>query len=261
MRFPGRIIKKGEPNSSLVKRIQNELSNRGYGPFASGIYDAKMAAQVARFQSQNFDQSGQPLAIDGEIGPFTWGALFRVALQVAGKTSDLLRVTLDAAIAEIGQTEVPPGSNRGPRINQYLDSVGIPPEWGQASQRPWCAAFVFWCFKTGSNLIGAENPAFRNAGVLNCWRHYRQNRSAVTFTKDEALANPARIVPGTVFVHNYGSGQGHTGFVEEVLGDGRFVSVEGNVAKQGEPGREGVCVARVNRRRLTDEKLIGYFVL
>jgi len=261
LKFPGRIIKKGETDPSIVKRIQKELAKRGYGDFVEGVYNAKMAATVALFQSQNLDQSARPLSIDGQVGPFTWGALFDSVLAIATSTTKIRQQALTAAISQIGQSEVPPGSNRGPQVNEYLASVGLPPDWGEANQRAWCAAFVYWCFNKAALKLGTNNPPYRSAGVLNVWRNFRKNSPQLTLTKEAALMKPSLITAGAFFIHDYGSGLGHTGFVEEVLGDGRLVSVEGNVAAEGEPGREGVCVARVTRRKLTDDKLVGFVLL
>lgn len=51
--------------------------------------------------------------------------------------------------------------------------------------------------------------------------------------------------------------EGHIGFVERIDGD-NLVTVEGNIAASGVPGRNGVCVARSTHRRTTDTNLIGY---
>ena len=38
--------------------------------------------------------------------------------------------------------EVPPGSNRGPKVDIYVSTTGLDP----AGQFAWCACFVYWCF-------------------------------------------------------------------------------------------------------------------
>lgn len=261
LRFPGRIVKRGEADASLVRRIQRGLAARGYGPFAPGQYDAAMAAAVRLFQSQNVDLSGRPLGVDGEVGPFTWGSLFgpEAIAPAAPAPNAFLAGVLATAAAEIGVTEAPPGSNRGPRVDQYLARVGIPPSQGTAAERPWCAAFVYWCLDETARAQGVGNPAPRTAGVLDHWRKARRAGSATIVGKDEALASPARVVPGSLFVHDYGQGLGHIGFVES-QSNGHLVTIEGNVAPVGAPGREGLCVARVARRRLTDDKLVGFVI-
>lgn len=46
------------------------------------------------------------------------------------------------ALAEVGVTEVPLGSNSGPRVRQYQAATEL-----AGTGWPWCAAFVEWCWK------------------------------------------------------------------------------------------------------------------
>lgn len=57
--------------------------------------------------------------------------------------------------------EHPPGSNRGPLIDQMLRSTGVEPG------NPWCAAFVSWCFFQATGV----KPPFHSAGsqVIRNW--------------------------------------------------------------------------------------------
>lgn len=54
------------------------------------------------------------------------------------KGDDVVRV----ALAEVGVTEVPLGSNSGPRVRQYQQATSL-----GGTGWPWCAAFVEWCWK------------------------------------------------------------------------------------------------------------------
>ncbi len=47
---------------------------------------------------------------------------------------------LAIALGEVGVEEVG-GNNRGPRVKEYLASVGLP------EGSPWCAAYVHWCYR------------------------------------------------------------------------------------------------------------------
>ena len=62
--------------------------------------------------------------------------------------------------------EQPPGSNRGPKVDQYLTAVGLNPAGGSFA---WCAAFVYWCFRKASEELGVPNPAVKTAGALDVW--------------------------------------------------------------------------------------------
>ena len=75
--FPGRIIKVGDPDRETVKTIQHRLNEVGCGPIEeTGIFDATTKSAVKVFQARFPDATGRPLGIDGEVGSFTWGAMF-----------------------------------------------------------------------------------------------------------------------------------------------------------------------------------------
>ncbi len=46
------------------------------------------------------------------------------------------------ALAEVGVTEVPLGSNTGPRVQQYQAATDL-----GGTGWPWCSAFIEWCWK------------------------------------------------------------------------------------------------------------------
>lgn len=62
---------------------------------------------------------------------------------------------LKRAISQLGVTEHPPGSNDGPEIRRYRQSVGngIPPG-------PWCMYFMHWCFAPYISLGGWGSVQF-----------------------------------------------------------------------------------------------------
>ncbi len=53
-----------------------------------------------------------------------------------------MAVLADIAEAEVGAHEIPPGSNRGPRVAAYQAVCGLAST--QPTGWPWCAAFVCW---------------------------------------------------------------------------------------------------------------------
>ena len=159
MIYPGRLIKIGETNAAIVTAIATALAARGY-PSTSppGVFDAGFKALVKLFQSQNVDEAGRPLEVDGEVGSMTWGALFGAASPPL--TAGSLAVSaLGMAVTQLGVMEVPLGSNRGPIVNQYLRI--------HRARRPgnfWCMAFVFFCFREAATAAGAANPFPKTAG-------------------------------------------------------------------------------------------------
>jgi hypothetical protein len=128
---------------------------------------------------------------------------------------------LAVARGELGVREV--GANRGPRVEEYLGSVGL--KGGFA----WCGSFVYWCFGQ-IREPGQENKCPRTAGALAMW--------------DKAEHNQRRTAPtlASVFVLAKGKGLGHVGIVEQIHGDGRVTTIEGNTNAEG--SREGDSVAR-----------------
>lgn len=81
------------------------------------------------------------------------------------------RKVVEIAAAQVGVSEYPKGSNKGPEVDQYLLAVGI--NFAAA----WCAAFVVWCH----NRAGIEIPA-----LVVCW-------ICGTSQRQTALASLSRV--------------------------------------------------------------------
>jgi hypothetical protein len=244
--YPGRVIQVGERDRSIVRALQQRLVERGCGPVpVSGDFDAATRTAVRLFQARFPDTTGAALLVDGKIGPLTWAALFGdESVPTAGVPAGaLLEKVLKVAAGELDVREEPPGSNRGPRVDQYLRAVGLDPAAGSF---PWCAAFVFWCFREAATDLGRTNPLVRTAGVLEHWRRAEQ-AGARRLPSADAVADPARVRPGMIFVMDAGAGAGHTGLVEAVAG-GRLVTLEGNTNVDG--SREGIGVFRRTGRKI-----------
>ena len=132
-------------------------------------------------------------------------------------SSPLLVEAIKTARQEIGVSEDPPGSNNGPRIKEYLNSVKLGPGY------PWCAAFVYWCFERASVRLNRANPLVKTATCMNHWRRTK----GVKILSLEAVYNPSLIEPGTVFIISLGNGKGHTGIVTGI-GKSYIQTIEGN---------------------------------
>lgn len=245
MRYPNHIIKKGDEDRDAVLAIQQLLNDRNCGPIAvNGSFDEATFIAVKLFQTRNTDLTGTPLRADGKVGPITWSAMFG-ADQVPSSTeagSALALEALQVAAAQIGVCEEPPGSNRGPMVDEYLRAVGLNPEGQHYS---WCAAFVYWCFNQAAHSTGVVNPLVKTAGCIDHW-----NRAACPrIPKQTALNNPALIKPGYVFIIDHGGGNGHTGIVESTAA-GLLTTIEGNT--NPELSSNGYGVFRLNRRKIAD---------
>ena len=249
MRYPGRIVRRGEADGAIVRAVADALGGFGYrGEGASAGFDASLASRVKLFQSQHFDANGLPLKVDGEVGPMTWGALFGDA-QTNDRTSGIAGAALLKAVGEIGVMEDPVGSNRGTRVEEYLASVGLPPGLY------WCMSFVHWCFLQAANEAGIDNPFPRTGGCLDAWSRVRAASPNRILTKAQAIANPAAVKPGMVFILDHGGGLGHTGFVQAVTG-GALATIEGNSNPDG--SSNGIGVFALNRRKVVDRELKGF---
>jgi CHAP domain/Putative peptidoglycan binding domain len=238
MKYPGRIIKEGESNTAIVKAIQKKLTELNIGGLqGTGVYGVKTKNAVKLFQAMHMDQNGNPLEVDGQVGSVTWATLFGIDTIVVTDTAPnvLLTEAVNAAVKQLGVMEEPPGSNKGPVVNQYLASVGLPPGLF------WCAAFVYWCFDKASLTLNKKNPLVKTGHVMTHWN----KTTGKKITTDEAMNKPSLIKPGHIFIMNTGGSSGHTGIVEKV--EGGFVhTIEGNSNNAG--SRNGIGVFRLQRK-------------
>ena len=71
------MLRKGS-RGEYVKILQRLLQAKGYDPKGvDGIFGKNTLAAVVNFQEKNSDIKGKPLAVDGIVGPLTWGALVK----------------------------------------------------------------------------------------------------------------------------------------------------------------------------------------
>ena len=248
MDYPGHVVRIGETDSVVVKSIAARLTALGYATTSpAGLFDAGFKQIVKVFQAQHVDSQGMPLLADGEIGPLTWGSLFgSTPVQTEGHL--LAQRALQFAVSQIGVREEPVGSNQGPMVNEYLKSTGTPP--GSF----WCMAFVHWCFMKAATELGVPNSFPRTAGCLDAW----SRAQAFRITASQAKANPALVVPGSVFIFDFGGSLGHTGIVEAATG-GTLQTIEGNSNTDG--SSNGIGVFRLNSRSVMSKSLKGFLLV
>jgi hypothetical protein len=130
---------------------------------------------------------------------------------------------LSIARSQIGNAEIPHGSNWGKHVQKYLASVGID------FAAPWCMSFIYWCVDEACKEAVVPNPLVRTGGVM---RQYNEvDRKLIVKTP----------LPGDIGIMDFGKGLGHTFFVEKVEGDTVF-TIEGNSNDDG--SREGYEVCR-----------------
>jgi hypothetical protein len=229
MNFP---IKQGDNGHDVIS-LQQQLIARGYGADPNGSFDNKTFDMVRVFQAENLDQNGQPLVVDGAVGPITWWSLthpkpvivvpaavnFTVDPPQEAGGSAIGRAALHAAIGELaaGAGEIG-GNNRGPWVAKYLAPAKLP------EGNSWCASFVSWCYlqtKGGDQTAMpiAYCPAAR--GLLEELKNKGWQKTP------ESAYQP---LPGDIVVWWRESADGwlgHTGLVYQ-LTEGYLYTIEGN---------------------------------
>ena len=136
----------------------------------------------------------------------TAGTSFSTGAVATGQTAG--QRALQAAEAEVGQTEQPPGSNDSPRIAEYRTATA------GSGVGPWCAYFVSWASKQAGAPLGEAGQGFQSVPAIADWAQR-------TGRWQPAGSTPQ---PGDLIVW----GGEHVGLVESVDADGRIHTVEGN---------------------------------
>jgi len=129
-------------------------------------------------------------------------------LAPAGAGTGAGQGMLAAVRGEVGQAEMPPGSNDSPRIAQYRQATA------GAGVGPWCAYFVSWAARQAGAPLGDAGQGFGR--VDDVWAWAERSGKAM-------LAATAQPQPGDLVVWDE-----HIGIVESVAGDGSVRTIEGN---------------------------------
>ena len=117
---------------------------------------------------------------------------------------------LQAAQAEVGVAEQPPGSNDGPRIAQYRTATA------GSGVGPWCAYFTSWAAREAGVPIGDNGQGFGRVDDVYAWAQ----------KAGKAIPNTGGNVkpqPGDLIVWDE-----HIGVVDSVDPDGSIHTIEGN---------------------------------
>jgi hypothetical protein len=137
-------------------------------------------------------------------GPIAHAASLGAPFGGGGGTQAMLA----AAQGEVGQAEMPPGSNDSPRIAEYRSSTA------GAGAGPWCGYFVSWAARQAGVPIGEQGQGLGSVAAIMDWGQ-RTGR-----------ALPAGSIPqaGDLIVW----GGRHVGIVESVDAGGSIHTIEGN---------------------------------
>lgn len=226
------MLQKGDQGKNVTD-LQKLLAQRGYPADTNRVFDTPTYQAVRAFQSQNLDQHGQPLVVDGKVGDLTWWSLNHPKPDIATPSAiDYLqlpssdkggsavgRAALAAAIGELraGAGEVG-GNNCGPWVKKYLAPAGL--DEGNS----WCASFVSWCFLQASGGNKAAMPFPYDPGARDLLKEFKDRGWA------QAPQSDYQPLPGDIAVWwrvQLAGWQGHVGLVHQVQ-DGMLYTIEGN---------------------------------
>lgn len=120
---------------------------------------------------------------------------------------------IEAARTQIGQSEMPPGSNDSPRIAEYRSAVQ------GAVVGPWCADFASWCAAQAGTPLGENGEGFQSVSAL--WNWAESSGRAVPAASGTPEAGDLIVWGGE-----------HVGLIESVDPDGTIHTIEGNSEDQ-----------------------------
>lgn len=224
------MLKSGDKGSAVSKLV-DDLRTLHFNLARTDTFDLLVKKTVEAFQVANLDASGQPLVIDGKVGPHTRWALDAALGKYPAFSQNTASPTLATAggsliglsALQIAQGELGRGEsgkdNHGPDIIKYLAGHG---QQGDS----WCAAFVSYCF---SQTIG-HTPLFGyplSAQAL----HNKMKSLGFSYTPD--LSHPPQ--PGDIICWlridpvnpKATAWYGHVGIVQGYA-DGVLWTIEGN---------------------------------
>ncbi|MGY6646970.1 MAG: CHAP domain-containing protein [Salinarimonas sp.] len=218
------LLRRGA-RGEAVRRLSEDLMALEYLRCPQSEFDNVMDRAVRAFQAQALDPRGEPLAVDGIVGPLTRFALDlalgrrdRAVLEEAGPGSRFGLAALEIARAEMargaGETG---GNNRGPDVQLYLDG-----RVGEGAN--WCAGFVSWCYREGSARIGQEMPFKYSLGARDIRNQFRRKGWDFEAGPDDPPRAGDIIVWWRGAINGW---QGHIGLVERHA-DGIVTTIEGN---------------------------------
>jgi len=223
--YPGYDLYRDNPANLPydVIEVQKKL-----GVWQTGVFGDTTEQCVVQYQKKN------AIGQTGVVGKQTWASLFGEPTPPPGLGVNALSWARNEASVPV--TEVPCGSNWGPRVEEYIASVFGPP-----SPCAWCVCFVYWCFGKEAAGRGVKNPLYQTGSCSQLYAWARDNGKLVTSPQ-----------PGDIFLCIGGdTGHYHTGFVAgDVDVNSCFATVEGNGNDDGSANGYKVA-SRVPGRPLT----------
>ena len=217
-------------SGSDVLDIQKRLVDLGYPVGAiDGAYGVATATAVRAFQRDH------GLGVDGVVGPLTRSAIAdaQPGDSPSLEPSAVGQLALQEGLRHLDVMERPSNSNCTP-FGKWFGVDGV----------KWCNVFVSYCFGVGADYTICAG--FQGAGV------YPKGCTYVPTTEAWLRATGMWVgrtspLPGDIAIFNWDGGvPDHIGIVEEDIGGGRFVCVEGNTSL-GDDSNGGAVMRRTRR--------------
>jgi Putative peptidoglycan binding domain/CHAP domain len=201
-----------------VLEVQQRLLAAGFEPGPlDAAYGPTTEAAVRAFQAT------RTLTVDGAVGEQTRTALLAVDVAAGGSVpgrsaSAIGTLALLEAVKHLGVRENPPGSN-GTLFGVWYGCDGV----------PWCNIFVSYCFHVGAHYTICDG--FHGAGTKAGKGCAYVPTTAAWLRATGMWVGRTEPKPGDIAIFNWdGGAPDHIGMVEKNLGNGQFVSIEGNTA-------------------------------
>jgi hypothetical protein len=197
--------------ATLARIAAIEAALQPASPTTGGV-SSSTAAGTSTASTSSLSSSASPSTFSQLLGQATAVGSSAPLLGV-GQTGTAPLAAVAAARTQVGQAEMPPGSNDSPRIAEYRSAVA------GAEVGPWCADFASWAAAQAGIPLGENGEGFQSVGAL--WGWAEASGRAIP-----AAAGPPQ--PGDLIVW----GSEHVGIVESVDPDGTIHTIEGNSSDQ-----------------------------
>ncbi|MBS1890484.1 MAG: CHAP domain-containing protein [Actinobacteria bacterium] len=194
-----------ESTLARISAIEAALAPPATGGAGAPASTAATASAESPTSSTSFSQLLNQASASSTILP---GAS-PIALGTTTGASPAALAAVAAARTQVGQAEMPPGSNESPRIAEYRSAVQ------GAVVGPWCADFASWCAAQAGIPLGQNGEGFQGVGAL--WEWAEASGRAIP-------AEEGSPAPGDLIVW----GSDHVGIIEAVDPDGTIHTIEGN---------------------------------
>ena len=177
---------------------------------------------------------GPSAATGGFVGANSGWDGFPAPATVAGSPAEKI-ISLCKSQLQVRETN---GSNQGPGLQKYWDSVG----WdGYASRSPWCAAFVTWIIEQTGVLEDKDRPKTASAFAYRQWANKHPHLA-------QRRVNPQTVYAGDIVVFKFS----HIGMAIENSNGGYVQCIEGNTNAAGSREGHGVYIKKRALSLITD---------